>query len=67
MVKSGIITEAYNHFYVLRNIAHVFISFIALGIIVKIHYSFFEKYAKYFFGFTIILLVIVLVIGINLK
>jgi hypothetical protein len=49
MVKRGLISEAYNHFYVLRNIAHVFISFIALAIAAKIHYSFFEKHAKHLF------------------
>lgn len=50
IAKAGRIPEAYNYFYVLRNIAHIFISLIALAIVAKIHYSFFEKYAKYFFG-----------------
>lgn len=66
MVRKWLISEAYNHFYVLRNIAHVFISFIALAIVAKVHYSFFEKHSKHFFWLTIILLIIVLVIGISL-
>ena len=66
MVRRWLISEAYNHFYVLRNIAHVFIAFIALAVTAKIHYSFFEKHAKHFFWITIILLIIVLVIWISL-
>jgi len=66
MVKRWLIQEAYNHFYVLRNIAHVFISWILLAIVVKIHYSFFEKYAKHIFWFVIILLIIVLLIWMTL-
>lgn len=44
--KAGLINEAYNHFYVIRNITHVVISMIMLLFLVKIPYTFFEKYAK---------------------
>jgi cell division protein FtsW len=67
MMKNWDITEAFNHFYVLRNIVHIIISFFILWIIVKIHYSFFEKYSKYFFWLSLILLVIVLVMWMTLK
>jgi len=63
MAKNGIIDEAYNYFYVLRNISHVILSLFLLGILVKIPYTFFEKYAKYFLLFAIVLLIIVLAIG----
>lgn len=49
----------YNHFYVLRNIAHVVISLFVLWVVVKIHYSLFEKYSKYIFWFCLFLLVMV--------
>jgi cell division protein FtsW (lipid II flippase) len=62
MVKSGTIEEAYNHFYVIRNISHVLISLISLGILVKIPFAIYEKYSKFFFFLTIILLVVVLLI-----
>jgi cell division protein FtsW len=67
MFKKWLITEAYNHFYVLRNMAHVTISLIVLAIVSKIHYKFFEKYAKHIFLFIIVLLIIVLLIWLNLK
>ncbi len=62
MVKNWTIEEAYNHFYVIRNISHVLLALISLGVLVKIPYNFFEKYSKYFFFTTIVLLVIVLII-----
>lgn len=67
MVKKWTIKEAYNYFYVLRNIVHVAISLLWLGFIVKIHYSYFEKHAKHIFWFTLILLLIVLILWITLK
>ena len=67
MVKKWLISEAYNHFYVLRNMIHVLIAFIVLSFIVKIHYSFFEKYAKHIFIWVLMLLVIVLVLWMTLK
>ena len=45
MASNWYIEEAYNYFYVLRNIVHVVISLLWLWIIVKIHYSFFEYYS----------------------
>lgn len=62
-----LISEAYNHFYVIRNIIHVIISFCLIGVLVKVRYSLYEKYAKHIFSFAIILLIIVLVIGANYK
>jgi len=67
MVNNWTIPEAYNFFYVIRNIIHVTVSLIALWIIVKIHYSFFEKYSKYIYYFVISLLVLVLIMRISLK
>lgn len=62
MAKKWLIQEAYNHFYVIRNISHIIISFITLWILVKVPYRLFEKYSKYFFWTTVILLVVVLII-----
>ena len=59
IARAGRIPEAYNYFYVLRNIAHIFISLFVLAVVTKIHYSFFEKYAKYFFGAVLGMLVFV--------
>lgn len=67
MMKKWLIDEVYNHFYVLRNIIHIVLSFILLWFIVKVHYSVFEKYSKYIFWFSIILLTIVLIMWISLK
>lgn len=58
-----LLKEANNHFYVLRNIIHVFLSWILLVFFVKIHYSFFEKHAKKIFLLAIFLLILVLLIG----
>lgn len=61
--KSWLIQEAYNHFYVIRNISHVFISLFLLLFLVKIPYHFFEKYAKHFIIWNIILMLYVLFFG----
>lgn len=66
MAANWYIAEAYNHFYVLRNIAHVVAWMVTLWVIVKIHYAIFEKFAKHIFGFALLLLVIVLTIGTKL-
>lgn len=63
MEKAWYIEQAYNHFYVLRNISHVIISFVVLWVLVKVPYKYFEKYAKYFLILSIILLIIVLFAG----
>ena len=67
MANLWFITEAYNHFYVLRNIIHVIISMILLWVIVKIKYSFFEKYSRHIFWFAVILLLIVLIIWMTIQ
>lgn len=46
-VQKGFIEEAYNYFYVVRNISHVSIGLIGLLFLVKIPYNVFEKYAKH--------------------
>lgn len=66
MAANWYIAEAYNHFYVLRNIAHVVAWMLALWIIVKLHYSLFEKYSKQIFWAALFLLFIVLTIGTKL-
>lgn len=60
MEKAWYIEHAYNHFYVIRNIIHVIISMILLWVLVKIPYTYFEKYAKYFLIISMILLIVVL-------
>jgi len=67
MANAWFITEAYNHFYVIRNIIHVIMSCMVIWIIVKVPYKYFEKYAKHIFSFAIILLIIVLIIGASYK
>lgn len=67
MANAGLIEEAYNHFYVIRNIIHVLISCIVVAIGVKIPYSYYEKYSKQIFSFSIMLLIIVLLIWQNYK
>ncbi|MDR3150370.1 MAG: hypothetical protein LBU14_01810 [Candidatus Peribacteria bacterium] len=62
MVERVEIQEAYNYFYVLRNIIHVIISFIVMVFVVKINYQFFEKYSKQIFLLTTFGLLLVLVI-----
>lgn len=61
------IDEAYNYFYVIRNITHVIVSLIILWIIAKIKSSVFEKYSKHIFWFTIFLLIVVLWLGMSLN
>jgi cell division protein FtsW len=61
--KSWQIQEAYNHFYVIRNIIHVFISMVILVFLVKIPYLVFEKYAKHIFIWNLLLMFYVLFFG----
>ena len=42
-VAKWLIEETYNYFYVIRNIAHVSIGLIILGLLTKVPYKFFEK------------------------
>jgi len=67
MANEWLIPEAYNYFYVIRNILHIILSFVCLWIMVKIHYKFFEKYSKHIFIFSLILLSIVLITWMTLK
>jgi len=62
-----LIPEAYNHFYVLRNIIHVIVSFCLIWVLVKIKYNYFEKYSKHIFSLAIILLIIVLFVWADYK
>lgn len=66
-MKKGLIEDTYNHFYVLRNIAHVFVWMLALGVLVKIHFSFFEKYSKHIFMICLFGLAFVLISWLSLK
>lgn len=63
MVTKGILSEPNNYFYLLKNITHVFLSFLLFAFIVKTPYSFFEKYAKHIFIGGLLSLVLVLFIG----
>lgn len=67
MAEAWYIESAYNHFYVIRNIIHVLISCVIIGIWVKIPYSYYEKYSKQIFSFAIMLLILVLIIWENYK
>ena len=67
MVNAWFISEAYNHFYVLRNIIHVVASCVIIGVLVKVRYIYFEKYARHIFSLAIILLIAVLIIWQNYK
>lgn len=62
MVKSWLIKEAYNYFYVIRNITHVITSSLILLVVVKIPYTYFEKYARYILWAAVLLLITVLII-----
>ena len=62
-VRMGVLHEPHNHFYLVRNIIHVVIGLVACVVFAKIPYQFLEKYAKFFFICTLILLVLVLMVG----
>lgn len=62
MANAWRIDEAYNHFYVLRNIAHVILWLSTLALVAKTHYSFFEKYSKHIFWVVLLMLFFVLII-----
>lgn len=63
MVTKGALSEPNNYFYLLKNITHVFLSFLLFAFVVKTPYSFFEKYAKHIFIAGILSLVLVLFVG----
>jgi len=55
-VYNWLVEEAYNYFYVKRNVLHVLTGFIVLALIVKIHFRFFEKISPYLLWITTLLL-----------
>jgi len=55
-VYNWLVEEAYNYFYVKRNVLHVLTGFIVLAFIVKIPFRFFEKLSPYFLWITTLLL-----------
>ncbi len=67
MVKAWLIAYPYNYFYVIRNIWHVTISLILLGVISKIPYRYFEKYIKPIAGVIVFMLFYVLVKWMTIK
>lgn len=67
MVKLWLLENSYNYFYVIRNIIHVIVSMVLLGILVKVPYTFFERNARYIFAWSLVLLFIVLIMWVTLK
>ncbi len=65
MVALWKLKEANNSFYLLRNISHVIISLLTLGLFTKMSYKYLEKYAKQIFGWAIIFLIIVLFVWVT--
>lgn len=57
----------YNYFYLKKSIGHIFLSLFLLFIMTKVNVSFFEKNAKYFYTFALVLLMLVLVKWLSLK
>lgn len=64
MVASGKLAEPNNHFYLLRNISHVFIGLLLFAFVAKTPYTVFEKYAKHIFFGSLASLVVVLFVGV---
>ncbi|MBW7954891.1 cell division protein FtsW [Candidatus Gracilibacteria bacterium] len=62
---TGSSEDAYNYFYVFRNIIHVIIAMVMLLFVVKIPYTIFEKYAKVIFGGSLFLMILLFLIGEN--
>lgn len=62
MVASGKLQEPNNHFYLLRNISHVFLGLILFAFVAKTPYTVFEKYSKQLFLGALALLLSVLFI-----
>jgi len=56
------IENAYNHFYVIRNIIHVLVSMVIVWVLVKLKYTYYEKYSRHIFWLAIILLIVVLIL-----
>lgn len=66
-VKQGLIQESYNYYYVFRNIIHTVIWMFLLLFLVKIKYTFWEKYSKHIMWASIFLLLLVLILWMSLK
>ena len=64
MVASGKLLEPNNHFYLIRNISHVFLGLLTFAFVAKTPYTFFEKYSKHLFLGSLLLLLAVLFIGV---
>ncbi len=58
--KSWSIEQAYNYFYVIKNIIHVFLAMIVLIFVVKIPYLWYEKNVKYLFWWALVVMFYVL-------
>lgn len=67
LYNNWLISEPYNHFYVIRNISHVVIATVLLLFLVKIPFWFFEKYAKKIFIINMLLMIYVLLFWIELN
>ena len=67
MAKMWKIDEPYNYFYVIRNITHVLISLVILGIVSKVSYKLFEKYIKPIAGVIVFMLFYVLLKWMTIK
>lgn len=67
MVAKWKIPEAYNYFYLLRSISHIFIAVFVMSIITKINYKFFEKYSYLFLWWSLSLLIYTLFNWVEIK
>lgn len=65
MVQLGKLAEPNNSFYLLRNMTHVAIGFILFALIIKIPYTYFERYARNIFLSALMLLTFVLFAGVT--
>jgi len=66
-VAKGLAEETYNYFYVIRNIAHVWIWLVLLALLTKIPYKFFEKYVKIIAWIVLFMLLFVLMKWMTIK
>ncbi len=66
-ISKWYIEEAYNYYFVIRNIIHAGVWLIILAILTKIPYKFFEKYLKIIAWIVLFMLLFVLVKWITIK
>jgi cell division protein FtsW (lipid II flippase) len=57
-VAKGIIEEANNSFYLSRHIINALIALVVMTLVSNIPYTFFEKYTKYIFSSTLLILLL---------